>query len=45
MSNNKEQINTNNTNNEKNMKDTFFFINETYDKLSYFDLVCDDFVL
>ena len=24
MSNNKEQINTNNTNNEKNMKDTFF---------------------
>ena len=38
MSNNKEQINTNNTNNEKNMKDTFFFINETYDKLSYFDL-------
>lgn len=38
MSNNKEQINIDNTNNEKNISDTFLFINDTYDKLSYFDL-------
>jgi hypothetical protein len=38
MSNNKEQINIDNTNNDKKIKDTFNFINETYDKLSYFDL-------
>ena len=45
MSNNKEQINninvnnTNtNTNNNMKMTKTIFFINETYDNLSYFDL-------
>lgn len=38
MSNNKQQINIDNTNNDKKMKDTFNFINQTYDKLSYFDL-------
>jgi len=38
MSNNKEKINIDNTNNDKKIKDTFNFINETYDKLSYFDL-------
>lgn len=38
MSNNKEQININNTNNDMNIDKTVFFINETYDKLSYFDL-------
>ena len=36
--NNKEQINIDNTNNNKKMTDTFLFINQTYDKLSYFDL-------
>jgi len=36
--NNNEQINMDNKNNEKNINDTIFFINETYDKLSYFDL-------
>jgi hypothetical protein len=38
MSNNKDQIKIDNTNNNKNMNNTLFFINETYDKLSYFDL-------
>jgi len=43
MSNNKEQINistlqNNNSNVSEKMKETLFFINETYDKLSYFDL-------
>lgn len=43
MSNNKEQINIDKMNNDKmnnnkNITDTVFFINETYDKLSYFDL-------
>lgn len=38
MSNNKEQINIDNTNNEIKMAETVFLINETYDKLSYFDL-------
>jgi hypothetical protein len=38
MSNNKKQINIDNTNNDIIMTDTVFFINETYDKLSYFDL-------
>jgi len=37
MSNNKEQ-NINKTNNTNNITDTVFFINESYDKLSYFDL-------
>ena len=36
MSNNKEQINK--TNHTTKMDDTVFLINETYDKLSYFDL-------
>ena len=38
MNNNKQQINNDNTNNEVNIEDTVFLINETYDKLSYFDL-------
>ena len=38
MSNNKEQIKIDNINIDKNMNNTVFFINETYDKLSYFDL-------
>ena len=37
MSNNTNN-NNNNTNNNTNMTNTLFFINETYDKLSYFDL-------
>jgi hypothetical protein len=36
--NNKEQIFFDNINNETKMSDTVFLINETYDKLSYFDL-------
>lgn len=43
MSNTKEHINIDNINanyekNKTKMTDTFIFINETYDKLSYFDL-------
>jgi hypothetical protein len=38
MSNNKDQIKIDNTNSDKIMNNTIFFINETYDKLSYFDL-------
>jgi hypothetical protein len=42
MSNDKEQINidntNNNTNNNINMSETIFLINKTYDQLSYFDL-------
>ena len=39
MSNNIEQININNNDYvSKNINETVFFINETYDKLSYFDL-------
>jgi len=38
MSNNKQQINNNNTNNDMKITETIFFINETYDNLSYFDL-------
>jgi hypothetical protein len=38
MSNNKDQIKIDNTNSDKHMNNTVFFINETYDKLSYFDL-------
>jgi hypothetical protein len=38
MSNNKDKINKDNTANDTNINKTFVFINETYDKLSYFDL-------
>lgn len=38
MSNNKDQIKIDNINSDKNINKTIFFINETYDKLSYFDL-------
>jgi hypothetical protein len=38
MSNNTDQIKIDNTDNDTNMNKTFLFINETYDKLSYFDL-------
>ncbi len=38
MSNNKDQIKIDNINSDKNINKTVFFINETYDKLSYFDL-------
>ena len=38
MSNNKDQIQTDNISGNKNIHNTVFFINETYDKLSYFDL-------
>ena len=40
MSNNTEQININNNKNDglNTMTDTLFFINDTYDQLSYFDL-------
>lgn len=38
MSNNKQQINIDNIDNEKNMSKTLNFINQTYDNLTYFDL-------
>lgn len=45
MSNNKEQINIDNTNNDIKINKTFFFINETYDKLSYFDLYVNSVII
>jgi len=42
---NKEQINIDNTNNHKTIKDTFNFINETYDNLSYFDLYSNSVII
>lgn len=38
MSNNKNQTKIEYTNSDKNINKTIIFINETYDKLSYFDL-------
>lgn len=38
MSNNKQQINIDNIDNDKNISKTLNFINQTYDNLTYFDL-------
>ena len=45
MSNNKEQININNTNYDTKIADTVFLINKTYDNLSYFDLYGNSVIL
>ena len=45
MSNNKEQIKIENTNSDRNINDTVFLINQTYDNLSYFDVYSNSVVM